>query len=155
MKKIITLSATLLAGLSLTACSSSQTDSSSSSSADNASSTEVSSKSSSTSSSKVPAEYSAALDKAKSYATTMDMSEQGVRDQLASSSGEDFPDKAVNYAMNHLTGIDWNKNALAKAKTYQKEMDMSDNAIKEQLTSSAGEKFTASQAEYAVRHLSD
>lgn len=150
MKKLVTLSITLLTGLSLAACSDDSADTSSSSTTDT---TSKLASTSSSSSSEVPAEYGAALDKAKSYATTMNMSEQGVRDQLSSSSGEDFPDKAVNYAMKNLTGVDWNKNALEKAKSYQKDMDMSDNAIREQLTSSAGEKFTATQAEYAIQHL--
>ena len=48
---------------------------------------------------------------------------------------------------------DYNANALAKAKTYQKDMDMSPAAIKDQLTSEAGEKFTPAEAEYAVQHL--
>jgi len=150
MKKVATLRVTLLATLSLAACSSS------SDSADS-SSTESSEAISSTSKKKssVPAEYEAALNKPESYADSMDMSKQGIYDQLTADAGEQFSAKAATYAMNHLTDVDWNKNALAKAKTYQKEMSMSANAIHDQLTSSAGEKFTSAQADYAVAHLND
>lgn len=115
---------------------------------------ESSSKASS-SSSNVPAEYKSALKKAREYATTMDMSKDGVYDQLSSSAGEDFSAEASQYAVDHLTNINWNKNALAKAKDYQDDQAMSPNSIREQLTSSAGEKFTPEQADYAIQHLND
>lgn len=150
MKKIATLTITLLATLSLAACSSSS-DSADSSSSD---SSEVASSSSSKKSS-VPAEYEAALNKAETYANSMDMSKQGIYDQLTSDAGEQFSDKPATYAMDHLTDVDWNANALAKAKTYQKKMSMSADAIREQLTSSSGEQFTSAQADYAVSHLND
>lgn len=131
--------------------------SSSSSSSSNSSDKASSSKSSSASSSseKVPADHRNALIKAKMYAKTMDMSEQGVKDQLTSDAGEGFSEDAANYAMSHLTGIDWNKNALKKAKDYQDQQAMSPDSIKEQLVSSAGEKFTQEQADYAIQHLND
>lgn len=150
MKKFITITATLLASLSLAACSSSDDSADSSSSEESSTETVSSSKKSS-----VPAEYEAALNKAESYADSMDMSEKGIYDQLTSDAGEQFSDKAATYAMDHLTDVDWNANALAKAKTYQKEMSMSADAIRDQLTSSAGEQFTSAQADYAVSHLDD
>lgn len=128
-------------------------DSSDKSSSNSSSKASSSSTASSSSKSKIPAEYKAALDKAETYATTMDMSEKGVYEQLISKSGEDFEPAAAKYAMSHLTGADWNANALAKAKTYQKEMDMSKNAVYDQLVSDSGEKFTASQAKFAVSQL--
>ncbi|GIP69408.1 MULTISPECIES: Ltp family lipoprotein [Lactiplantibacillus] len=103
--------------------------------------------------SKVPMEHQAALKKAQSYARHMDMSEAGVREQLASSYGENFTPEAVTYAMEHLEGIDWEANALAKAKSYQKNMAMSTESIREQLTSDYGEQFTSEQADYAIQHL--
>lgn len=103
--------------------------------------------------SKVPMEHQAALKKAQSYARHMDMSEAGVREQLASSYGENFTPEAVTYAMEHLEGIDWEANALAKAKSYQKDMAMSTESIREQLTSDYGEQFTSEQADYAIQHL--
>ena len=44
-------------------------------------------------------------------------------------------------------------NALIKAEIYSNEMHMSKNAIYEQLISEYGEKFTASEAKYAVDNL--
>lgn len=128
--------------------------SSASSSSDNDSSvTSTSSSSSSNSTTKASSEDRAALRKAEAYASRMDMSKQGVYEQLTSSAGEGFSSEAAQYAIDHLTDIDWNTNALAKAKDYQSKMSMSRNAILEQLTSSAGEQFTQSQAQYAVDHL--
>lgn len=118
------------------------------------SSSATSAKSSSSSKPKVPAEYTAALKKAESYSSTMNMSKQAIYDQLTSDAGEKFPAKAAQYAVDNVKA-DWNKNALAKAKSYQKDMSMSTEAIRDQLTSDAGEKFTAEQADYAIQHLND
>ena len=101
----------------------------------------------------VPAEYESALAKARSYAENMHMSKAAVRDQLVSEYGESFPKAAADYAMANLTGIDWNANALAKAKSYRDGMHMSNAAIRKQLVSEYGEKFTASEADYAMREL--
>ncbi|WP_353323020.1 Ltp family lipoprotein [Apilactobacillus kunkeei] len=49
--------------------------------------------------------------------------------------------------------MNWNENALKSAKTYYKDMHMSKDAVKEQLTSSYGDKFTNDEATYAVNHL--
>ncbi len=133
-------------------------DDSSSSSSDDINSSSISSSSfaaSSSSSSTVPADYTSALIKAEEYATTMEMSKQGVYDQLVSSYGEGFSTQAAQYAVNNLTDIDWNANALAKAKEYQSEEAMSPNAIYGQLTSTYGEQFTTDQANYAIQHLND
>ncbi|WPP08553.1 Ltp family lipoprotein [Pediococcus inopinatus] len=131
-------------------------DSSKSSSSEKSSKTAEKSSSSKASSSKksnVPTEYTSALNKAKEYASTMDMSKQGVQEQLTSKSGEGFSEKAAQYAMSNLTNVNWNKNALNKAKSYASSMDMSKQGIEDQLTSSSGEKFTEAQAQYAVNHL--
>jgi len=45
------------------------------------------------------------------------------------------------------------KSALKKAKAYAKTMNMSKNAIYDQLTSEAGEKFSAEAAKYAMDKL--
>ncbi|MCV7552577.1 Ltp family lipoprotein [Micrococcus luteus] len=50
--------------------------------------------------------------------------------------------------------MDWNANALAKAKSYQEMMDMSPSAIYDQLVSEYGEEFTPDQAQYAIDNLS-
>lgn len=131
----------------------SQMGNGSSSTSSRSSSSESSSAKSSSSSEKVPTEYKNALIKAQSYATTMDMSEASVKAQLTSDSGEGFSEDAANYAMKNLKGVNWDKNALAKAKSYQDDQAMSVDAIREQLTSTAGEQFTAEQADYAIQHL--
>jgi hypothetical protein len=48
---------------------------------------------------------------------------------------------------------DYNENALAKAKDYQESMSMSSEAIRDQLTSDYGEKFTQEEANYAIENL--
>lgn len=100
----------------------------------------------------VPAEYQSALAKAESYANTMNMSKQGVHDQLVSDYGEKFSKAAADYAMKHVEA-DWNANALAKAKEYQESMHMSPDAIRDQLVSEYGEKFTKAEADYALKNL--
>lgn len=101
----------------------------------------------------VPTEYKSALNKAKNYSETMNMSKQGIYDQLTAETGEQFSADAAQYAINNLTDVDWNANALNKAKEYQKEMDMSPEAIRDQLTSESGEQFTEEEAEYAIQNL--
>ena len=81
------------------------------------------------------------------------MSKQAIYDQLTSSYGEGFPADAAQYAVDNMTGVDWNANALEKAKQYYYDMAMSKSAVYDQLTSSYGEQFTASQAQYAIDHL--
>lgn len=45
--------------------------------------------------------------------------------------------------------------ALAKARSYQSDTSMSPEAIRDQLTSDSGEKFTPDEANYAIQHLND
>jgi len=82
------------------------------------------------------------------------MSKQGIYDQLTSDYGEKFTPEAAQYAVDNLK-TDYNANALAKAKDYQKTANMSPAAIHDQLTSSYGEKFTQAEADYAIQHLND
>jgi hypothetical protein len=102
----------------------------------------------------VPAEYKSALNKATTYASTMQMSKKGVYDQLVSQYGEKFSAASAQYAIDNMKA-DWNANALAKAKTYQNTMNMSPASIHDQLTSVNGEKFTKAEADYAIQHLND
>ena len=46
-------------------------------------------------------------------------------------------------------------NALEKAKNYQDKMKLSPNAIRDQLMSDYGEKFTQGEADYAIQNLND
>ena len=98
-------------------------------------------------------EYQNALTKGLSYARNLHMSKKAVYDQLTSSYGEGFSVDAAQYAIDNMTGVDWNANALEKAKQYYYNMSMSKSAVYDQLTSEYGEQFTASQAQYAIDHL--
>jgi Host cell surface-exposed lipoprotein. len=80
------------------------------------------------------------------------MSKKGIFEQLTSEYGEKFSKEAAQYAIDNIKA-DWNKNALEKAKTYQKDMSMSPEGIRDQLTSEYGEQFTAEEANYAVSNL--
>lgn len=100
-----------------------------------------------------PADGVNALKKGILYVESMHMSKAGVYDQLVSEYGENFSPEAARWAVDHMSDIDWNKAALEKAKSYQKNMNMSREAIREQLMSEHGEKFTAEEADYAVKNL--
>lgn len=95
-------------------------------------------------------EYQNALEKGQNYASQMNLSKQGVYDQLTSSYGEAFAKDSANYAINHITDVDWKQNALQTAQKYQSYMHMSKASIQEQLSSSAGDKFTPNEAAYAA-----
>lgn len=101
----------------------------------------------------VTREHKNALSKGLQYANQLHMSKKAVYDQLTSSYGEGFPADAAQYAIDNMTGVDWNANALEKAKQYYYNMSMSKSAVYDQLTSEYGEQFTASQAQYAIDHL--
>lgn len=101
----------------------------------------------------VPAEYQAALKSAETYAKMINMSKKAIYEQLTADYGDQFPEEAAQYAVDHLEGIDWNKNALESAKNYRETMSMSNQAIYDQLISDAGDKFTPEEAQYAVDNL--
>lgn len=153
MKKVINMGIIAASLFLLAGCGS--TDSSSSDQKESSSSIQVEESSSSTAEQKVPAEYQAAYNKAKIYANAMSMSKRKIYDQLISSYGEKFAKKPALWAVQHLTDVNWNANALQKAKDYQDQQSMSSSAIYNQLTSFYGERFTPAQAKYAVSHLND
>ncbi len=101
----------------------------------------------------VTQEYKNALTKGLQYANQLHMSKKGIYDQLTSAYGEGFPADAAQYAIDNMTGVDWNANALAKAQEYYSLMAMSKSELYDQLTSEYGEQFTASEAQYAIDHL--
>lgn len=100
-------------------------------------------------------EESNALDKAHSYAENLYMSKQAIYDQLTFDYGEGFTASAAKYAIDHIEGISWKKNALRKARSYQKKMKMSKAAIYDQLIFEYREQFTADEVQYAIDHLPD
>ena len=99
-------------------------------------------------------EYSAALEKAKSYNSWANMSKKRLYKQLTSKYGEKFQSDAAQYAIDHLNA-DYKSNALAKAKNYRKWFKDSKSAIYKQLVSPYGEEFTEEEANYAINHLDD
>ncbi|QTJ59044.1 Ltp family lipoprotein [Dolosigranulum pigrum] len=102
----------------------------------------------------VSTEFKNAYKKGKNYAEHMHMSKDSVYEQLTSEYGEGFEADAAQYAVDKLADeIDWNENALKKAKNYQQDMSMSRSNIYEQLISEYGEQFTEEQAQYAIDHL--
>lgn len=134
-------------------------DDSSSSSSSNSDSSISSSESAETSSTNATSgnttsQEKAALESAETYAT-MSMSKQAIYDQLISNSGDGFTPSEAQYAVDNLTNVDWNENALESAETYQNEMSMSTSEIRDQLTSSSGDQFTPEQANYAIQHLNN
>ncbi|KOY78262.1 hypothetical protein RZ75_12310 [Apilactobacillus kunkeei] len=94
-----------------------------------------------------------ALQQADYYANDANMSKAKIYDQLTSSYGGNFSSSDANYAINHLDDVDWNQNALATAQKYVDDYHMSKSELYDQLTSSYGEQFTASQAQYAINNL--
>ena len=82
------------------------------------------------------------------------MSKQAIYDQLTSQDGNKFPAAAAQYAIDNLKA-DYNANALASAKDYQRYAKLSNEEVKEQLVSPDGGKFTPEQADYAMQHLND
>ena len=101
----------------------------------------------------VTQEYKNALSQAIYFATRDNLSKKAIYNQLTSDYGGQFPADAAQYAINNLTGIDWNANALAQAEYFYTRSGMSKSAIYDQLTSEYGGQFTASEAQYAIDHL--
>lgn len=101
----------------------------------------------------VTQEYKNALSQAIYFATRDNLSKKAIYDQLTSDYGGQFPADAAQYAIDNLTGIDWNANALAQAKYFYTRGGLSKSAVYDQLTSEYGGQFTASEAQYAIDHL--
>lgn len=81
----------------------------------------------------------------------MHMSKQGIFDQLTSDFDQ-YSEEDAQYAIDN-SNFDYNKAALKQAKSYQKNMAMSPDAIYDQLISENGEKFTEQEAQYAIDNL--
>jgi len=61
---------------------------------------------------------------------------------------------AKNTAKKSNVSTEFN-NSLIKAESYSSMMHMSKQGIYDQLSSDAGEKFTADEANYAMQHIND
>jgi hypothetical protein len=94
------------------------------------------------------------VDSAQSYLSEgQGFSKQGLLNQLTSSAGEGFAKSDAEFAISYLHP-DWNQQAVDSAQSYLSEgQGFSKQGLLNQLTSSAGEGFTESQAEYAISYL--
>lgn len=92
-----------------------------------------------------------ALTAAKSYlASGMGFSQASLTKQLTSSAGNGFTAADAKWAVDH-SGADWNAEATKAAKGYlDSGMGFSEASLTKQLTSPAGNQFTAAQAKQAV-----
>jgi hypothetical protein len=76
-------------------------------------------------------------------------SEQGLLNQLTSSTGSGFTEAQAEFAVNQLHP-DWDAQAVDAAKGYMQIGGFSRASLIQQLTSSYGSGFTEAQAEYAA-----
>lgn len=92
-----------------------------------------------------------ALAAAKGYLTSgIGFSQASLIKQLTSSAGNGFAQADAQWAVDNA-GADWNAQALKAAKGYLTSgMGFSQASLTKQLTSTAGNQFTAPEAEYAV-----
>jgi len=94
------------------------------------------------------------VDSAESYlGEGQGFSQQGLMNQLTSSSGEGFPESDAEFAISYLHP-DWDQQAVDSATGYLSEgQGFSEQGLLQQLTTSAGEGFTEAQGEYAISHV--
>lgn len=90
------------------------------------------------------------------YLKTSHLSKQGLYDQLTSEYGSKMTADEANAVINKLDSlVNWNNLALYQAQSYRNTMNLTGQALLDQLTSALGGKFTAEQAQYAVDHIDD
>ena len=94
--------------------------------------------------------YSAALKTAQDY-NRIHLSKKRIYEMLIY---EGFNSDTAQYAINHLQA-DYKANALAQAREYRKNANLSKTEIYERLTSPYFRKFTKEEANYALQHLGD
>lgn len=90
---------------------------------------------------------------AQNYISMSPFSRTGLISQLSSAYGDQFTKEQAEYAVDYLEKnnlVDWNEQAAKSAKNYMELGSFSRAGLKEQLTSSYGDGFTAEQAEYAL-----
>jgi len=94
-----------------------------------------------------------AIQSAQGYLDMSGFSRTGLIQQLSSKAGEGFRKTDAMFAVNHIK-VDWNKEAVESAKQYLKMgTGFSRAGLIDQLSSKAGEGFTASQATYAANRV--
>jgi hypothetical protein len=92
-----------------------------------------------------------ALKSAEKYLEYTAFSEAGLIEQLSSSAGDKYPERDAVWAVEHLQGVNWDDQAAKSAKKYLEYTSFSCEGLIEQLSSSAGDKYTQAQAEYGAR----
>ncbi len=91
-----------------------------------------------------------ALKAAEKYLEYTAFSEAGLIEQLSSSAGDKYPEQDAVWAVQHLQGVNWDDQAAKAAKKYLQYTSFSCEGLIEQLSSSAGDKYTQAQAEYGA-----
>jgi hypothetical protein len=93
------------------------------------------------------------VDAAESYLSEgQGFSEQGLLSQLTSSAGNGFPKSDAEFAISYLHP-NWDAQAVDAANGYLSEgQGFSEQGLLQQLTATAGDGFTESQAEYAINY---
>lgn len=97
----------------------------------------------------VPLEYKMALKSAQEYLETMPFSRRALYRQLISRGGDNYPEQAAQYAIEHVE-TDYKENAVRSAKEYLETMPMSKAELYRQLCSESGDGYTEGEAAYAV-----
>lgn len=101
----------------------------------------------------IPRDYTSALAEARDYLEFSSFSYTGLYDQLTSEYGGQYSPEAAQYAMDNLSDVDWNAEALEAAEDYIEFSDFSYAGLYDQLTSEYGSQFTPEQAQYAVDNV--
>lgn len=92
-----------------------------------------------------------ALHSAEKYLEYTAFSKAGLIQQLSSSAGDKYPEQDAVWAVEHLNGVNWDDQAAKSAKKYLEYTSFSCQGLIQQLSSSAGDKYTQAQAEYGAR----
>ena len=93
---------------------------------------------------------------AKNYVTIMAFSKQGLIDQLSSEAADNYPEDVAEFAVSKLEErgeVNWDEQCEKSAKSYLDLMAFSKEELIQQLSSSAGDKYTREQAERAVEKV--
>ena len=95
--------------------------------------------------------YKKALSEAQQLSDQMYQSKKKIFFSLTSRT-YGFSDDEARYAVDNII-VDWKKNALLKANSYERIAPWSKKRLYNQLTSDYGERFTNDEAQYAVDNV--
>lgn len=157
MRRALTPLVTLMLTITLTACAVEESTTSGESSSESQST--KTSKATSRDTDRKPAKpkYTTsqknAIDAATNYLSMTPFSKKGLIEQLSSSAGDGYPRKDAEFAVKHLGNVSWKEQAVRAAKNYLDMTSFSCQGLIEQLSSSAGDKYTEEQARYAAKKV--